>query len=387
MVYQAIAQLRNRRYITMNRFRFSSVTLFLIIGFVFTFNTTNQAQSDYFPVREWRTSKPEVQGLDKVRIKKLIKRINNNRIQGIDSLLIVRNGYLVTEKYFNGWSRDRLHTLQSNTKSITSLLVGIAIDQGSITSVDDKVVSFFPEYQRIRNLDDRKAAMSVRDLLTMRTGFDWSEDRYEGSPLQRLNTCECDWLKLVLDWPMREQPGTRFEYNSGGVILLAGIIRNATGMNTDAFAQQFLFDPLGIRQVGWYRGQPDALPHTGGGLLMRPRDMAKIGYLLLKKGRWGDRQIVSESWFNESMQHWIRRPRTFRFHPTDYGYLWWLMPIDGASGDGEPDADILTASGAQGQWIFAIPRYDMVVVVTGSANDFAVPVDFLYSDILQSVTQ
>lgn len=371
----------------MNRFRLSSTVLVIVSGFVFASYTTAQAQSDYFPAGEWRTSKPQNQGLDHVRIKRLIKRIRNNRIQGIDSLLVVRNGYLVTERYFNGWSRDRLHTLQSNTKSITSLLVGIAIDQGSINSVDDKVVPFFSEYQRIRNLDDRKAAMSVRDLLTMRTGLDWSESRYEGSPLQRLNTCECDWLKLVLDWPMREQPGTRFEYNSGGVILLAGIIRNATGMNTDQFAQQNLFDPLGIRQVSWHRGHPDALPHTGGGLLMRPRDMAKIGYLLLKKGRWGDRQVVSESWLDDSMQHWIRRPRTFRFHPTDYGYLWWLMPIDGASGDGEPNADILTASGAQGQWIFAIPRYDMVVVVTGSANDFAVPVDFLYSDILQAVTQ
>jgi CubicO group peptidase (beta-lactamase class C family) len=357
--------------------------IILLCAFVTITQAVAQDQAGYFPPAQWRTSPPQDQALDKKILKKLVKKIRGGKIGGLDSLLIVRNGYLVTEEYFRGWGRDDLHTLQSDTKSITSLLVGAALLQGKIASVNEKVVDLFPEYRKIKNLDDRKASMSLQDLLTMRTGFDWSEDNYAGSPLQQLNDCQCDWMKFVLNWPMRDDPGTRFEYNSGGVILLGGVIRNATEMPTDVFAQRSLFDPLGITQVRWYYGQ-DGSAHTGGGLNMRPQDMAKIGYLVLRNGRWEDKQIVSEDWLKQSMQHAVRSPRTFGSHWVDYGYLWWLLPLD-AEG---PDADIYTASGALGQWIFIIPRFDMVVVVTGNAQtytDWAGPVEFLYTDILRAV--
>lgn len=343
-----------------------------------------QAPIDYYPTDQWRTSSADEQALDRKKLKKLVKRIRRNDISGIDSLLIVRNGYLVIESYFNGWGPDDLHTLQSDTKSITSLLVGIARQQGFISSVDQRVLGFFPEYRRIKNVDDRKAAMSLRDLLTMRTGLNWSEDPYEGSPLWQLNNCGCDWLKFTLDWRMREQPGTRFEYNSGGVILLGGVIRNASGIPTDIFAQRFLFDPLGITRVRWYYGKPDNLPHMGGGLNLRPLDMAKIGYLVLRRGRWGNQQVVSEDWLAESLQHSVTSVRTFAGRPVDYGYLWWLLHLDGEGIEG-PDADVYTAAGAQGQWIFIIPKYDMVVVSTGSTPSFDKAVGFLYSDILRAV--
>jgi CubicO group peptidase (beta-lactamase class C family) len=343
-----------------------------------------QAPIDYYPTDQWRTSSADEQALDRKKLKKLVKRIRRNDISGIDSLLIVRNGYLVIESYFNGWGPDDLHTLQSDTKSITSLLVGIARQQGFISSVDQKVLGFFPEYRRIKNVDDRKAAMSLRDLLTMRTGLNWSEDPYEGSPLWQLNNCGCDWLKFTLDWRMREQPGTRFEYNSGGVILLGGVIRNASGIPTDIFAQRFLFDPLGITRVRWYYGKPDNLPHMGGGVNLRPLDMAKIGYLVLRRGRWGNQQVVSEDWLAESLQHSVTSVRTFAGRPVDYGYLWWLLRLDGEGIEG-PDADVYTAAGAQGQWIFIVPKYDMVVVSTGSTPSFDKAVGFLYSDILRAV--
>jgi CubicO group peptidase (beta-lactamase class C family) len=342
-----------------------------------------QAPADYFPTSSWRTSAPQDQQLNKKVLKRLVKRIRRSEISGIDSLLIARNGYLVTEEYFHGWGPDDLHTLQSDSKSVTSLLLGIALGQGKISSVDQEVLPFFPEYRKIRNVDDRKSAMTLQDLLTMRTGFDWSEDPYEGSPLFQLNNCQCDWLKFVLDWPMRETPGTRFEYNSGGVILLAGVIRNAAGINTDTFAQRYLFDPLGITQVRWYYGEPDNLPHTGGGLNLRPRDMAKIGYLMLRGGRWESQQVVSADWVRASTARSVTRPRTFAGRSVDYGYLWWLLSMNGDAG---PDYDdIYAASGAQGQWIFVIPKYDMVVVSTGSTPYFDQAVDFLYTDILPAV--
>jgi len=345
-----------------------------------------QDGKNYYPTSQWRTSFPSEQGLDAKILKKLVKRLRKNKIAAIDSLLVVRNGYLVVDEYFNGSRPEDLHTLQSDTKSVTSLLIGIAAQQGMISSLDQQVLDFFPEYRRIRNVDDLKSAMTLRDLLTMRTGLDWGEDPYQGSPLFQLNNCRCDWLKFVLDWPMRETPGTRFEYNSGGVILLGGVIRNVSGMPTDFFAQQKLFDPLGIAQVRWAYGEPDNLPHTGGGLNMKARDMAKLGYLVLKKGLWEDKQVVSREWLDESMQHHVRHPRTFGSHPVDYGYLWWLLPLDGSGTDQGDQADIYTAAGARDQWIFVIPRYDMVVVVTGNTvSTFAQPVDFLYNDILNAV--
>jgi CubicO group peptidase (beta-lactamase class C family) len=149
------------------------------------------------------------------------------------------------------------------------LLVGIALAQGKIHSVDDRVLDFFPEYEPLKHLDERKTALTVRDLLTMRTGLDWSEDDYNISPLKELNECGCDWLRLVLNWRMREAPGSRFEYNSGGVILLGGIIRNVSGGPVDSFAEQYLFGPLGIKGARWFQGLPEGLPHMGGGLNLR----------------------------------------------------------------------------------------------------------------------
>jgi CubicO group peptidase (beta-lactamase class C family) len=341
----------------------------------------------YFPGREWRTSRPGEQGLDGRILSRLVERIRAGEYGRLHSLQIVRNGHLVVDEYFNGWVPEGLHTLQSDTKSITSLLVGIAADHGAV-SADDLVLDRFPEYRNIRNVDDRKRSMRVEDLLTMRTGLDWSEGRYEGSPLQQLNESRNDWLKLVLDWPMAEPPGTRFEYNSGGVILLGGIVGNATGRRVDRFARKYLFKPLAIDRVLWARGYPDGLPHTGGGLSMRPRDMAKIGYLVLRGGRWRDRQIVSEAWLHASTSPAVRRPRTFGPYPVDYGYLWWLLPIDGVGADTSPDATIITASGARSQWIFVIPRHDMVVVVTGDDDTyrgFVSPVEFLYEHIRRAV--
>ncbi len=345
-----------------------------------------QSQTDYWPTGEWRRSKPEDQMLDKKILKKLVKRIRRNEIRDLNSLLIVRNGYLVVEKYFNGSTPDDVHTLQSDTKSITSLLIGIALEQGKIHSVDDRVLDYFPEYPNVRNLDERKTALRLQDLLTMRTGLDWSESIYAGSPLQQLNTCGCNWLRFVLNWPMREPPGLRFEYNSGGVIVLGGIILNVAGTSVDDFAQRFLFYPLGITTARWVQGRPEGLPHMGGGLYLRAKDMAKIGYLVLRKGRWQDEQVISEEWLQESLQHWVRNPRTFNSHPVDYGYLWWLLPLDGSGKVQDADGDIYTASGARDQWIFVIPKYDMVVVITGNTSStFAEPVDFLYSDILRAV--
>src|SRR5262249_12694922 len=152
--------------------------------------------------------------LDPSRLGDLAFRIRRGDYGRIASLLVARHGRLVVEEYFNGWSAERPHTMQSVTKSVDSLLTGLAVRAVRL-SIYDPVRRFFPGYEPIANLDARKSSMTVRHLLTMRTGLDWTEDPYAGSPLQRLNDCFCDWIRFVLDWRMREQPGTRWEYVSG----------------------------------------------------------------------------------------------------------------------------------------------------------------------------
>ncbi|HEU5219906.1 MAG TPA: serine hydrolase [Gemmatimonadales bacterium] len=344
-----------------------------------------QDGATYWPGAEWRRARPAAVQLDESRLAGLIERLRDNRIPGINGLIVARQGWLAVEEYFNGGTASQVHTLQSVSKSVTSLLVGIAVSQGAISSLDQSVTSFFPEYAGLQNLDERKLAMTLRDLLTMRTGLDWSENPYQGSPLEQLNNSRGDWLRFFLDWPMREAPGSRFEYNSGGVIALGGVLFNTTGRPADAFAKLYLFDPIGVGSFQWIRGAPNGLPHMGGGLFLRAIDMARIGYLVLRKGKWGDVQVVPEAWLRASLTPQVNPGWTFAGHRVDYGYLWWLLPLAGAGPTDDPDGVIYTASGAQGQWIFVIPKYDMVVAVTSNTQQFDAPVRFLYEDILPAI--
>jgi CubicO group peptidase (beta-lactamase class C family) len=339
----------------------------------------------YWPGVEWRRARPAAVHLDEERLERLVGRLRDNRIPDINSLIVVRQGWLAVEEYFNGGSASQLHTLQSVTKSVTSLLVGIAVGRGAIPSIDRTVISFFPEYPDLANLDSWKRAMTLADLLTMRTGLDWSENPYEGSPLDQLNRSHGDWLRLFLDWRTREAPGTRFEYNSGGVITLGGVLFNTTGLPADAFARQYLFDPIGLGSAQWFRGNPNGLPHLGGGLSIRAMDMARIGYLVLRHGRWGPTQVVQEEWLRASLAPTVNTGWSFAGHRADYGYLWWLLPLSGTGSTADPNEVIYTASGAQGQWIFVVPRYDLVIAVTSNSQQADAPVRFLFEDILPAV--
>ena len=324
---------------------------------------------------EWPASTPDAESLDAARLGDLMLRIRRGDYGRIGSVLVARHGRLAVEEYFNGWSADQPHTMQSVTKSVVSLAVGAAVAAGRL-SVDDPAVNFFPGYAPIANLDSRKGSMTVRDLLTMRSGLDWVEDPYAGSPLQRLNDCQCDWLRFVLDWRMREVPGTRWEYVSGGVILLGGIVGAATGARLDRFAAAALFDSIGATGVSWVQGLPDGLPHGGGGLFLRPRDMAKLGQLIVDGGRWQGRQIVDGRWIQDSARRVTSGVRVWNGHVFDYGYLWWLTS-DGVE-------DIVAASGALGQWIFSSPRRQLVMVSTADNNDdrATAAAGFLFTHVL-----
>ncbi len=324
---------------------------------------------------EWPTATPDEQGLDPARLTDVLNRIRRREYGNINSLLVVRRERLVMEEYFNGFNAATAHTQQSVTKSVTSLAAGLAVDRGMLR-VSDPILPLFPDYQPIAAVDANKQALTVRDLLMMRTGYDWSEQNYSGSPLERLNTCLCDWIRLMLDWRLREVPGSRFEYVSGGVILLGAAIERAAGMGVDRLLDAELFGPLGFGAIEWFRGRPLGLPHTGGGLSLRPRDMAKLGTLVATRGRWQGRQIISEAWIRESTQTQPGPPHVFAGQPTTYGYLWWGLP-----------GGVTTASGARGQWIFAVPDRELVVVSTAGNDDgnASAAVRILYDYILPAL--
>jgi CubicO group peptidase (beta-lactamase class C family) len=333
------------------------------------------ASGSLTPVAEtsdWPASTPDEQRVDAARLTDVLNRVRNREYGGINSLLVVRNERLIMEEYFNGWTAARTHTQQSVSKSVASLAAGLAVDGGALR-LDDRVTDFFPDYQPIAGLDANKRALTVRDLLTMRTGLDWSEQAYQGSPLDRLNNCSCDWIRFMLDWPMREPPGSRWEYVSGGVILLGAVVGRAVESRVDLLLDAELFSPLAFREARWLSGQPQGLPHTGGGLYLRPRDMAKLGTLVASGGRWRGQQLVSEAWLRESTQTRPETVNVFAGRPATYGYLWWGLP-----------GGVITAAGARGQWILVVPDRQLVVVSTAENADaqWAAPVQILYDHIL-----
>jgi CubicO group peptidase (beta-lactamase class C family) len=333
-----------------------------------------------WPTKTWTVAEPADHGLDPVPLRALVERIRAGEVRDIHSLLVVKDGRLVLERYFDGHAAERLHTQQSVSKSFTSALVGIAIGKGEIAGVDERVLDFFPESMAIDNLDERKRRIALDDLLTMRSGTDYHE-RGPGSPHFQLNALSRGWTSFILDRPMVREPGTQFQYDSGAVILASELIRRRYDVHADEFAKEHLFAPLGIDRFEWYRNA-EGHPHTGGGLSLRSRDMAKLGLLYLREGQWEDRQVVPVEWVRASLKRHVEfePPRSGAI---GYGYWWWVYPPDPA-GAGR---DIFAACGFMGQYIFLVPEHDMIVVVTAGARGphQNAPCEFLYADILPAV--
>jgi CubicO group peptidase (beta-lactamase class C family) len=304
------------------------------------------AAAVYWPTKAWRTSTPEEQGMDGQKLAQMLEAAQKKSLN-LHSLLVIRNGYLVSETYFKSYQSDTKHELYSCTKSFISTLIGMAIDKGYIKGTDQRVVNFFPE-RTFENLDVQKQAMTLEDVLTMRSGLDWREsDPAIGAMYQSR-----DWVKHVLDMPMAEAPGTRFNYCSGCSHVLSAILQQTTGMNTRDFAEQYLFKPLGISNVGWDLDS-QGIPIGGWGLQITPRDMAKLGYLYLHDGQWEGQQIVSARWVEAATQS-----HTETDGGLGYGYQWWTYPSLGA----------YTALGRDGQTIFVVPASNLVIVTTAQMD-------------------
>jgi CubicO group peptidase (beta-lactamase class C family) len=311
----------------------------------------------------------------------------------VHAVLVARAGKLAFERYFRGteeihsrrvgsvaFDADTLHDVKSVSKSVASLAFGIAMDRGLIGSIDQPIFSFFPELSDLRSAE--KDRIKLSHVLTMSMGLTWEEATPatgdDNNDEARMNRAR-DPCRFVLGLAVTDPAGHRFFYNTGALALLSAIMRKATGQPLDEFARANLFEPLGISAVEWKRvkGNTDA----GGGLRLRPRDMAKIGQLVLAGGRWNDRQIVSRNWTELSTA-----PQLEGTDNQSYGYLWWL----GLSQYKGRKVQWIAALGRGGQSIRIVPQLDLVVVVTAgyyqdySASAFQLQYG-IFKDVLQAI--
>lgn len=263
--------------------------------------------------------------------------------------------------YFNSWwhpyyRRGDLHSLQSVTKTVTSVVIGVATTRNEFPSLDTPVLKFFDE-SKVANVDERKRRMTLRHLLTMTAGIAWNEYLPYNDPNNTGSVMEAspDWVAYVIDRPMSDEPGSRFNYNSGATELLAHIFRVATGQDIEEYAARHLFAPLGIRNFFWKR-TPWGLADTEGGLYLERHDLAKIVALFHQKGAWQGQQIVSPEWVKASLAPSVTVSEKAG---VKYGYKWWLYPYS------KDDPRLaFGGSGFGGQIPLVLPDYDIVVVFT-----------------------
>lgn len=303
------------------------------------------------PLDDWPTAPPEEQGFDSAELAGTVEQIKELNLP-IDSLQLVRNGVLILDAYFYPYLGDRTHDLASVTKSVTSTLVGIAVDQGQLT-LDQGMIASFPELVPVPPTDGR-AEIDVRDLITMTSGLDCGLTPGEPELNEMRGTDH--YVQYALELPLAGAPGSRFAYCSPGSHVLSAMVAKAAQASTLDFANENLFSPLGITDVAWPT-DPQGVNHGWGDLQLHPRDMARLGLLFLNEGSWNGVQVVSKAWVDEATRaHVLANP-----DGTGYGYKWWVLAgaFEGA----------YEARGRSGQAIIVWPDKDIVAVFTGRGLD------------------
>lgn len=298
-----------------------------------------------WPTEGWTESSPEAQGMDSGDLAGMVETVRRESL-AVDSVLVVRHGQVVLDVHFYPYDGKRLHDVASVTKSVTTLLLGIALDQGLVKGLDTPAVDTFP------GLGERRPelrAITLGDLASMRSGLRCGLS--PGEPELYAMLAQPDWLASVLALPVAGPPGEGFAYCSGNMHWLAAILAHASGGDLAGFARRRLFTPLGIERIDWPT-DPQGIPRGWGDLRLQPRDMAKIGLLMLHQGQWDGRQIVSADWVRRATRQQVAA------NGEGYGYGWWIP--------GPDYPGVFEARGRGGQTITVWPARDLVVVLTGA---------------------
>lgn len=364
-----------------NRYSVFVITILLAILFSCKTEPEETYQTYTYQVPEntgdgWQTASLTDAGMRVEPLKALMEIWLNREGHEIHSLLVVKDNLLVFEGYFAGhdfsvsrsnyhgtllhFDRDTAHNLHSATKSITSTLLGIAIDRGYITGVEETVYDFFPQYEHLRT--EMKNRIRLKHLLNMRAGWAWNEwdtpvTSEQSNYIQMLYSN--DPLQFVLAQPMDSEPGTKFNYSGGVTNVLGQVVETCVPASFEIFADQVLFEPLGISNRRWPHF-PCGMILVSGDLHIRPRDMAKIGFLFINNGRWQGRQVVSQKWIAQAIQQRVDLP-TLGW-ADGYGYQWWFQTFN-LNGR---EFDTFRAEGWGGQIILMVPDLNMMVILTGA---------------------
>jgi len=279
--------------------------------------------------------------------------INYNKTNPVThSLLIYKDDELLFEKYYNGFNETKLANLKSVTKSITSLLIGVAIDKGMIKNENQKLIEIMPElFDKVS--DEKKKEITIRHLLTMSAGFEWNN--FGGKWRNGWDNSKEPNKYLIEKVPLKNNPGEIWNYNSGLSHLLSGIIKKCSGTNTLEFAKRNLFDPLSIKEIKWEKAS-DGNERGNSELWLKPKDLAKIGLLMLNDGRWKNKQIISKHWIDKSTKKYFDGFTQIG----GYGYHWHTRKF------GKYKSYL--AAGWGGQFLIVIPALNLVVVNTSKWN-------------------
>ena len=314
---------------------------------------TQDTTEPIWPTKEWQSSSPEEQGMDS---KELAKLVDFGAVHSFDGLLVARHGKVVAEAYYAPYSAGIPHAINSCTKAVISTLTAIALREGLLDNPSHRVMDFFGR-QSIANVDDRKEAITVQSLLDMTSGIEWTERLGDSSAAAVETESEMDsspdWVKFILDRPMSSAPGDIFNYNSANTHLLSAILTKLTGMSALEYAKSKLFGPVGITKVSWQH-DPQGISNGGWGLSLLPRDMAKIGYLHLRKGLWEGQELLPPAWIDKVSHATV----DMRLGGLRYSDLFWALP----------DKRVYMAVGRNGQVIMVFSNLDVVAVTTGREN-------------------
>lgn len=327
-------------------FRFAFIFLILIISFPIPVLSYSN-DSPY----EWPEADPDDYGFTSTERSACYSRAED--MPYLRSVLVIKQGHLLIEWYFNDGSKTEAFHIHSASKSFTSALIGIAFREGFLESLDQKLVDFFPEYFT-PDMDQRKKNITIKHLLSMTAGFDFSEGTDEWVSYSSSE----NWVKYAMELPLLHDPGDYFHYGTVQTNLLSAILTKAANMSTRDFAEEYLFNPLGITISHWHR-DPQGYYTGGHEMYFVPRDIARLGYLFLNNGSIDGEQIIPSDWVQESLVDY--RGADLIGTP-GYGFQWWLQYISGYY--------TFSARGLGGQYIFCIPELDMVVVTTATGSIF-----------------
>jgi len=347
-----------------------------------------QNSTNSWPTNGWTRSHPDAAGLDEKLLSALDSDIASGKYSLVDTFAVYRCGTVAFERaythdyakiyakeasergplnaHLSGWYNyfdprwhpyyhgTDLHSMQSVTKTVSSIIVGIAMTRGDFKATLDTALLNYFEPGKVKNVDERKRRIALRHVLTMTTGLDWNEEVAYDDPKNDASLMEAadDWVQYVIDRPMAHEPGKVFNYSSGVSELLAYIFEKETGEDIEQYGAKYLFSPLGMDHF-WKRS-PLGVVDTEGGLFLNNSDLAKIGYLYLNAGKWEGKQIVSRDWVQQSVS-----PLTAAEQDYKYGFKWWLLPRTDRQGF------VWMARGFGGQRLMVFPQEKMIAVFTG----------------------